>query len=284
MRLIVLSDLHANRPAMEAVLRAMEAWLPAEVVVAGDLVNRGPSPRPCLERILALRDRYGWQVLKGNHEDFVTWEAHASPARAEWEQKLYAHTRWTLGHVADLVPALQALPDHVVIAGPGGSDVRIVHASMRGNRVGLYEQMEGADLRDLIAPAPHVLVAGHTHVPFVRWVGDTLVVNAGSVGLPFDGDPRASFAVLTWTDGGWQAHIERVAYDRAESEADFVSSGYLAHGGPMVPLILDELRTARPRLGYWHRYYESRVAAGEMRLEESAERLLDDLRASPRPS
>jgi predicted phosphodiesterase len=276
MRLIVLSDIHANRPALEAVLAEVDARAPTHVVVAGDIINRGPHPRCCLERILERRATHHWQVLRGNHEDFVILEADAPRRGTEWEQKLYAHTRWTLRHVRDLVPALRELPDRVVLHAPDGSELRFLHASMRSNRHGLYAHMSEDDVGELIAPAPPVLIVGHTHIPFVRTIGQSLVVNAGAVGLPFDGDPRASFALLEWEAGRWRAEVVRLPYERAQAEAEFTSSGYLAEGGPMVPLILDELRKAQPRLGWWHRHYETRVARGEITIEESVELLLQE--------
>lgn len=277
MRVAVISDIHANRPALRAVLAAVDACRPTHVVVAGDIVNRGPQPRHCLETILQRKRDCAWQVLKGNHEDFVLLEASAPAGRAEWERLLYAHTHWTMDRLGEHLPGLRELPDRVVLEGPDGGELRFVHASMRSNRHGLYEDMEEGDVGELIAPAPRVLTVGHTHVPFVRAVGDVLVVNAGAAGLPFDGDPRGSFALLSWEEPRWRAEIIRVSYDRAEAEADFTRTGYLAEGGPMVPLVLDELRHARPRLGWWHRRYEQRVARGEMSLAHSVERLLEDI-------
>lgn len=278
MRIAVLSDIHANLPALLATLAAVDGTAADVVVVAGDIVNRGPSSLACLERILQRRERHGWRLLKGNHEDFVVREAEAPPNRPDWLRKLYAHTRWTLERVREHLPLLRALPDHVELEGPDGSQLRFTHASMRGNRHGLYEDMDEGDLGELIAPPPRVLTVGHTHIPFIRTVDATLVVNAGAAGLPFDGDTRASFAVLDWSAGAWRARIVRVPYDHEAAEAAFHNSGYLDDAGPMAPLILDELRQARPRLGWWHRHYERSVAAGELTIEESVERLLDDAR------
>ena len=274
MRLIVLSDIHANRVALHAVLAAVARLAPDQVVVAGDVINRGPSSLACWESIQEKRQHAGWQVIKGNHEDYVL-HAAATPHPAEaWEFEFFAHTRWTVEQVRAVLPDLQALPDQLSLTDPEGGEIRFLHASMQGNRCGLYEDMEDEHLASLVAPAPRVLVAGHTHVPFVRRVGTTLVVNAGSAGLPFDGDPRVSFAVLDWKAGHWQARIERVAYDRTPAERDFFTSGYLANGGPMIPLILDELRQARPRLGQWHRAFEADVRAGKYTVKESVDLLL----------
>lgn len=282
MRLVVLSDIHANRPALDRVLAAVDACKPTHVVVAGDMINRGPHPRCCLERILDRRGRMGWHVLRGNHEDFVILEATAPRIPTPWESQLYAHTRWTLDRVRDFVPVLQDLPDRIALRAPDGSELRFLHASMRSNRHGLYAHMNEEDVGELIAPAPPVLIVGHTHIPFVRTFGQTLIVNAGAVGLPFDGDTRPSFALLEWNDGAWSAEIVRIDYDHAQAVEDFSSSGYLAEGGPMVRLILDELHFAQPRLGWWHRHYEDRVARGELTIEDSVELLLREAASTAR--
>lgn len=279
MRIVILSDVHANRVALEAVLAEVDALAPDQVVVAGDVINRGPEPRACLERLLGLREARHWQFIKGNHEDFVLLESRGELARAPWERLLYAHTHWTMNRVRDLLPRLAVWPDHFSLNGPDGSEVRFVHASMRGNRQGLYEDMEEPVLAELTAPQPAVLVAGHTHIPFIRRINGTMIVNAGAVGMPFDGITQPSFAVLEWNEG-WSARIVRVTYDRAAAERAFVESGYLDEGGPMVPLILDELRQARPRLGLWHRRYEVQVAAGQLSLEDSVAHLLGEVGAA----
>jgi predicted phosphodiesterase len=275
MRMVVLSDIHANAVALAAVLTAVDALEPDQVVVAGDTINRGPSSRRCLETILERRDRRGWHVLKGNHEDYVLLAEREPYAADHWAHELFAHTRWTVHQVRDLLPLVRALPDHLSLTGPDGGEIRFLHASMQGNRSGLYEDMPDERLAALVAPAPPVLVAGHTHIPFVRAINGTLIVNAGSAGLPFDGDPRVSFALLEWRESLWTARIIRVPYDRQAAENDFISSGYLADGGPMIPLILDELRHARPRLGMWHRTYERAFSAGEISLKKSVQDLLN---------
>jgi putative phosphoesterase len=274
MKLAVLADIHANLAALEAVLADLDAWQPDAVVVAGDVVNRGPQPLACLDRVLSRVERDGWRVVRGNHEDFVLREGGAHIDRPAWEAEVCRHSGWTREQIGDRAEAIAAWPDLEEMEGPGGGRVRCVHGSMRGNRHGLYPSMSDDVLASLIAPPPAVLCAGHTHVPFVRRVGETLVVNAGAVGLPFDGDPRAAYARLALENGNSSAEVVRVAYDREATAAAFRSSGYRDDGGPMVSLIFDELQCARPRLRKWHDTYEAEVAAGRLTVEDSVRRQL----------
>lgn len=274
MRIAVLSDIHSNRVALAAVLAAIDEVQPDRVVVAGDTINRGPKPHECLTTILERRDRLGWHVLKGNHEDYVLLVDRQTAEERTYLRELLRHTQWTCNKTRDLIPALAQMPDHLSLSGPDGSEVRFLHASIHGNRSGIYEDMEEDVVASMVYPQSAVTVVGHTHVAFVRRVGSSLVVNAGAAGLPFDGDTRAAFAVLEWSDGKWCARIHRVAYDLAAAEQDFHDSGYLRDGGPMTPLILHELRRARPMLGVWHRHYEPLVARGELSLSDSIADLL----------
>jgi hypothetical protein len=125
-------------------------------------------------------------------------------------------------------------------------------------------------------PVPKLFCTAHTHYPLIRSVDDTLVVNVGAAGLPFDGDPRAAYAQLTWLKGQWKARIIRLDYDRPQAEQDFYNSGYLANGGPLIKLILDELHTARPNLYQWTLQYHNLIMAGEITLEQSVSNYLSE--------
>jgi len=149
----------------------------------------------------------------------------------------------------------------------------VVHASMRGNRDNILPRTPDSTLREQIAPAPAVFAMGHTHVPLVRRIDDTLVVNAGAVGMPFDGDVRASYARLTWSGVQWHAEIVRLEYDREQTARGFRESGFL-ESSVIGDLIFDEFMTARPRLANWITRYQPLVLAGEITPAESVRAFL----------
>jgi putative phosphoesterase len=274
MKIALLADIHANLPALETAIAYVDELRPDAVIVAGDVINRGPRPLECLDAILDRQASFGWLVFRGNHEDYVLKEACCTEERPPWMKILCQHTLWTHDRVRHRLEAIRAWPDRIEFTGPGGQRVRVVHGSMHGNRAGLYEHMEDDLLHDMIAPAPAVLGAGHTHIPFVKRVRNTVIVNAGAVGLPFDSDRRASLAVVELTTDGASARVVRLPYDWARAERDFQETGYLEEGGLMAQLILEELQTARARIGLWHHHYEQAVAAGRMSIEESVRELL----------
>ncbi len=276
MKVAVLSDIHGNLPALEAVVKDIDAWTPDLVVVGGDIINRGPMSGECLELLIDRRDFAGWQLLRGNHEEFVL--DCAAPDKAQsgpsYEMTRFAH--FALAQVSGRVDELRSLPDVYERPGPNGALLRIVHASMRSNRDGVYPMTRDDDLRLQIAPAPAVFVTGHTHRPLMRCVDQTLVVNIGSVGSAFDDDRRAGYGRFFWLRDQWQAEIVRLDYDYQQIEADYVRSGFLDSGGALAQLMLVELRKARGLIHRWASRYEELVLSDKLTLEESVRLVLSD--------
>jgi len=279
MKVAVLSDIHGNLPALRAVVADIDHWQPDLVVVDGDIINRGPRSGDCLEVVLERQTADGWQLLRGNHEEFVLDCADPGRPRAgpAFEMTRFAH--FALAQVADYVPSLRTMPDVFERAGPDGDLLRVVHASMRSNRDGVYPMTTDEELRRQIAPAPAVFVTGHTHRPLVRHIDHSMVVNIGSVGASFDKDRRASYGRFEW-NGAWSLEVVRLDYDYAQIERDYISSGFLADGGALAQLMLVELRKARGLIFRWTSRYEEAVMTGRMTLEESVRQLLcdDDVR------
>jgi predicted phosphodiesterase len=264
MKIAILSDVHGNWPALHAVTMHVKAWQPDHVVVAGDSVNRGPSSRDCWNLLLAWQRSAGWQVMMGNHEVYVLNHTHAM-------------SRWTWQQMNIQASSLATLPETVDLTGPDGSELRVRHASMRGHQDGIFPHSPVAEVRVQIAPAPAVFCTAHVHVPYTRQVDDTLVVNAGSVGSPCDGDTRASYAQVVWRGGRWQARIVRLAYDVAQTDRDFRTSGFLEQAGPLARLVYREWRTARSLVVPWRRQYEPQVAAGVIDEETAVAQFLAQL-------
>lgn len=277
MLIAILADIHGNEPALRAVLDDIDERGPDAVFVGGDIVNRGPHPRACWELIEQQRREAGWLVIRGNHEDYVLSERDPPPGRPAWMEKLCGHSAWTCRKISDLLPQLAELPHQLDVRGPDGSIVRCVHASMAGNRVGLHDTMDDDEMNGLVGAEPQVLCVGHTHQPFIRRLNHRLVFNVGAVGMPFDGDPRASYGLLDWTGTHWRAEIVRRDYGRATQARDFSTSGFLDEAGPMAALIFEEFKRARPLLSRWHREYEQTVASGARTVEETVAELLGKL-------
>lgn len=270
MKLAVLSDIHSNFVALQTVAEHIEAWGADVVVVAGDLVNRGPRPAECLKFVREKQRTHRWQTLIGNHEEYVISNAlqGESPSGPQFEMRRSSF--WTYLKLNRDVSALREMPFMISLKAPDGSEIRLTHASMLGTRVGVYWHTPDKELPVLIGdPLPPLFCIGHTHMPLTIRSHGALVVNAGSAGLPFDGDTRVSYAQMTLRRGQWDAKIIRLKYDRAQAERDFADSGFLDEGGPLAQLMLTELRTAHSQLFQWNARYEKALLAGDVTMEKS---------------
>ncbi|NPA91798.1 MAG: metallophosphoesterase family protein [Chloroflexi bacterium] len=273
MKLAIISDIHANLPALEAVLADLDTWHPDFVVVDGDVVNRGPRPRECLHRILERQEEGGWPYLLGNHEEYVLAHYRSEVPKTGPLAEVYRYSRWTLEQLGEDVRFILDLPFCLTLE-EHTPQVYVTHASPLGTRDGLYPEMDDEEIRKRLPGPIPLLGVAHTHRPFIRRVDDTLVVNAGAVGLPFDGDWRASYARLWWDGETWSGRIHRLPYDRERAIEDFYTTGFLEEAGPLAQLILIELKEARSQLFQWTTAYLDKVLAGEMSVAEAVQEFL----------
>lgn len=275
MKLAILADIHANLAALQAVLEDIDAWQPDQVVVAGDVVNRGPRPVECLQLVLERVRTAGWLLVLGNHEEYVIAQSRPEAPRSGPAADIFRSSYWTYRQLDGQVDALEAMPFQLNLRAPDFSEVRIAHASMRGTRDGVFPDTPEDTLRKQIGrPVVPLFCVGHTHWPLIRKVDETLVVNVGAAGLPFDGDWRVSYARLIWRSGRWHTEIVRLAYGRTQAERDFFATGFVDNGGPLARLMLAELKTARSHLYQWASIYEKAVLGGVLTLDQSVDRYL----------
>lgn len=275
MRIAVLSDVHGNVPALDAVLDDIQAWQPDRVIVNGDLVSRGPYSLQCLRLVQARVP--GSVLLKGNHESFVLScvDQPCDPAAPTFDLDRFA--QWTAHQLGSAVEELRSWGDSIDLDDPAGGSVHVTHGSRQGNRAGIYPQIDADLLAARIGEPRELFVGSHTHMPLVRRFNGTLVANTGSVGQPLDGDARAAYGRFAFCDGRWRAEIARVVYDKSQAERDFVQSGFLEHGGPLVRLIYLELQQSRMLVGTWMRRYLHAVKAGEISVAAAVDAYLDSL-------
>lgn len=205
MKLLIVSDIHANPWALDAVLR--DAGSVDHVLFAGDAVNYGPDPRSVIGRLRAL----GAIGVCGNHDHAVAWST--DPRASASKQPIALSMRdWTRTQLdAADIAWLARLPLHLTVK-IDGATFALYHATPRDPLFdySLVPTLDEARIREIVAGVDaDVLIVGHTHLPFTRQVGRLRIVNPGSVGQPLDGDPRAAYAM--WQDGEFS--LRRVTYD-----------------------------------------------------------------------
>jgi diadenosine tetraphosphatase ApaH/serine/threonine PP2A family protein phosphatase len=194
----ILYDIHGNLPALEAVLDDARAAGAERFILGGDYALFGPWPRETVELLRTLDAEW----LRGNGE---RWTAHPADApQDDVVQGAVSACSEMLGPA--LCAELAALPFDLCRDG-----VRYVHASPVSDVRSFGPEHDDSEEEMLERVLETRLVFGHTHVPFKRHAKAGIeLVNPGSVGMPFDGDPRAAYAIVA--DGGELEH-RRVEYD-----------------------------------------------------------------------
>ncbi len=275
MKIAALGDIHGNLQALLTVLDDIDSWQPDLVLVLGDIINRGPRSKECLNRILDRSADPNWHVIRGNHEGYVL--AFEDPAyfRSGPEFDMRRVIYWTYQSLSreDLKDII-ALPEEITIEVPEGQLIRGFHASLAGDRIGIYPGTSGEKLKRLSDPAADLFLVGHTHQPFIRQAGKSLVINTGSVGLPFDGDTRLGYARIIQESDRWQAEIVRLEYDIKAAEEDYYKTGFIPDGGEMAELILAELHLGWPQLAKFFKSYEKAFLEGKISLADAVKELM----------
>ena len=251
MRLALISDIHANLPALEAVLDDIRARGDVDAVYhLGDLAGYAPWPDETVARIRAE----GIAGVAGNYDSTVAADyKHCGCRYEDPRQEALSHLSydWTRRYVSpETKRFLGALPFRLDLRPLGGHvpgpRVILVHGAPTLNTL-YWTEDRGDDFclkmaEQAGARAGDVLCFGHTHLPWTREVQGIRFVNTGSVGRPKDGDWRAGYAVLSVDESGASAEFVRVGYDvdrtmdairRSELPDDFAE--YLRTGGKPRP-------------------------------------------------
>jgi putative phosphoesterase len=212
-RLAVLSDVHANTPALRAAIEHLRGQDVDGVAYLGDIVFRGPDPGGSIE-LLATLEPVAW--IRGNTDE---WYLESAPD-AEGPGGYVAFGRSLLTRPQSAF--LGELPRTAVVT-LDEATLRCVHGSPRDQSENLFPD---TPLGPAVAAVEEDLVAcGHTHLPFIRDADGISVFNVGSVGMPFDGDPRASYGIVDDEGDEVRLEIVRVAYDVDETVRLARSSG-----------------------------------------------------------
>lgn len=222
MRYALISDIHANLPALEAVLGDIEARADIGAVYhLGDLVGYGPWPNEVVDRLMVS----GVHGVAGNYDSTVAMDApHCGCRYEDPRQEKLSHESfaWTLGHVsAQTRRRLASLPFRIDLRPLGGHasgpTLVLVHGNHALNTVYVHatrsDDFLAAMGSSLGTRVGDVVCFGHTHIPWRREVGGVEFVNTGSVGRPRDGDPRAGYTLVEIGASGVTVEHLRVTYD-----------------------------------------------------------------------
>ena len=218
MRVAVLSDIHGNLPALEAVLADVRQQRVDAVVVGGDVLP-GPMPRGCLEALLALEVPV--QFIHGNGDREAL--AHLSGKEMTTVPEAFrAPVIWSAEQLGqEYRPLLATWPMTLTVDIQPLGKVFFCHSTPR-NDVEIFTRLTPEEvLKPLFEDlGVQLVVCGHTHMQFDRQVGSVRVVNTGSVGMPF-GEPRADWLVL-----GPDVELRHTTYDLVHAAERIQASQY----------------------------------------------------------
>jgi len=245
-QLAILSDIHGNLPALEAVLADLAQFKVDQVVVAGDVINWGPFSAQVMERVT----REGWPAIRGNNE-FYLLDYETPRAPAEWSDRSnWAMLPWLYRQLnGRWHKAIAAWPDTLSLRFPDAPPLRVVHGSPRSPSEAIHWTHGDAEIMEMLAGVEETtLVAGHTHLAMDRRVGRWHILNAGTVGVPLDGRFRASYMLLEGDADGWRPAFRQVPYDLGPLFAEFERQKFVEECGVLGHLVVEEFKTARLQL------------------------------------
>jgi predicted phosphodiesterase len=251
-RYVLISDVHANLPALEAVLKDLARHDDARhrCFHLGDLVGYAPWPN----EVVSLLRTHGIAGVSGNYDSTVAVRyKHCGCRYEDPRQEALSHESygWTLEHVTEDTRAyLGTLPFRMDLhpqgGHSGGPKLVLVHGTPTLNTVYWTEDRSDAFClkmaRNAGLRAGDVIAFGHTHQPWYREIKGIHFLNTGSVGRPKDGDWRAGYVLLNMTGHAATVEFIRVAYDLDRAKAAILASSlpnefaeYLETGGRLSP-------------------------------------------------
>ena len=237
LRVAVLGDMHGNLAALEAALADMQRQRPDRLVITGDLTLNGPRPAETVDRVRAL-EADGAVVVMGNTDVAVADFDYA--AAFPWLEQVPAGHRaaaeWAHDQLSDdQLDYLRRLPSERRLW-VDSQMLLACHASPGSMTAGLPTDLDpSVTVERVTRTDARVIACGHTHVADVRELGRKLIVNPGSCGYAFDGDPAACWALLTIPDEPDDpesadaampvAQLFRPAYDAAAAAEEVAARG-----------------------------------------------------------
>jgi putative phosphoesterase len=216
MRVAAVYDIHGNLPALEAALADVERAGVDAILVGGD-VSSGPMPVETLDLLRSFGDRA--RFVRGNADRVLDFAGRDSGSRELW----ILSRHWVAGQLGEeRLAFLAGLPLDETLDVEGLGEVRFCHGAPGSDEEAVTALTSDERLGELLGGVEQrVVVCGHTHMQFDRRLGDVRVVNAGSVGMPYEAEPGAY-----WLLAGPEISLLRAEYDVEAAAAAIRSTGH----------------------------------------------------------
>jgi len=215
MNVAILSDIHGNVCALKAVLSDIKSLNISEILFLGDLVINGPTPLEVFQELRNLR-LMCW--VKGNTDIWFAEISDKWSPTTKQEEKLYKNYIFARDHLnRESIDFLLKRPEKCVFQ-VAGINILAVHGSPRSISEGIGKNLKHDELKIIFSNIEEsIIVSGHTHVPFIGKVAKKVIFNVGSIGLPLDGDNRASYGIIKIKNQTPECSIRKVSYSLEET-------------------------------------------------------------------
>lgn len=255
MKIAIIADIHANAHALEAVLSKIDKENVDQIIINGDLVNRGPNSVKVMEMVWDS----GYEIIMGNHDDLMCkWIDKSKDLPQKWfADPFWTSVDWAANQLAEhkWIDRLRNLPLNKTIAIKDSPKILVTHGSPRHYREGYGMRLSDEILTEIVMDYPaDIYIGSHTHKPMDKMFGKYRFLNTGAVGVPFNKDTRAQYLLLELKNNNWQFSFERLDYDHAAALRAYKDSGYLELGGLSAQIFYEELETASPHLIRYDRW------------------------------
>ncbi|WP_112181975.1 MULTISPECIES: metallophosphoesterase [Paraliobacillus] len=210
MKIAFISDVHGNAIALDAVLNDIRKKEVDKIVVLGDLAYRGPEPKRSIDLIKNLNTT----VIKGNADDWIVRGVRKGEVPDAALDKMNEERDWSVAQLSQAdIAYLEKLPTETLF-----EENDIVFHGFHATPNSLFDAVlpnatDEMIESELMKKVADVYLYGHIHKSYIRTINGKMIINLGSVGLPFDGITKASYALVDVQDGSVSASIEKVSYD-----------------------------------------------------------------------
>jgi putative phosphoesterase len=225
MKFCVFGDIHGNIHALKAAYRAVMAESVDRIFHLGDLGGYSPFVNEVVEFLM----EHGIAGVLGNYDEAVAYDLEHCGCRVEdpvQEQMAELSFKWTKSKVSrKTVEYLKGLPRDITFT-RFGRKAALFHAAPHKNTLYWHQERPEKFFLEMAEKVDaDILIYGHTHKPYRKEIGGKLFLNAGSVGRPKDGDPRACVLVVTMEENGISTEFIRVPYDVGKAASAIVAQG-----------------------------------------------------------
>jgi putative phosphoesterase len=238
MKIAFISDIHGNAAALDNVLLDSSKKKVDKIYVLGDLCYRGPEPKRSLELVRSL----GAEVIKGNADEWVVRGVQKGEVPEKALDMMNRERDWTISQLEPSdVDYLDKLPSEINFLIDGVA-INMFHAAPDSLFDIVLPNAEDALIQSKLMSSQkdaRIYIYGHIHKSYIRYMNGKVIINTGSVGLPFDGLPMASYAIVEIEEGSIRTSIERVSFDIEQIAEQYRKVNY-----PNAEMMIKVLRNA----------------------------------------